>query len=183
MKKLDREFFKKNILNNIFIQIYYLIFLYMVVFPLEISLYRNYVYIIIIVSLLVYFIVIVYFKYTITHKFIKDLNFIRLDKKIDFWEYFYMILELINMLIIKNFFFDLNSKYVTIIKYLGFGKYNLKISNISLIVLITYSSLHLTINIAYFLKNKKNKYMFQSIYLFIIRLIYIFFILLNNNLI
>ena len=30
-------------------------------------------------------------------------------------------------------------------------------------------------------KNKKNKYMFQSIYLFIIRLIYIFIILLNNN--
>ena len=52
-----------------------------------------------------------------------------------------------------------------------------------MVVLITYSSLHLTINIAYFLKNKKNKYMFQSIYLFIIRLIYIFFILLNNNLI
>ncbi len=80
MKKLDREL-KKNILNNIFIQIYCLIFLYMIVFPWEISLYRNYVYIIIIVSLLVYFMVIVYLKYTITNKFIEDLNFIRLDKK------------------------------------------------------------------------------------------------------
>ena len=85
------------------------------------------------------------------------------------------------MLIIKEVFFSVNSMYVTVIKYLGFGKYNLKISNISLLVLITYSSFHLIINIIYFLKNKKNKYMFQSIYLFIIRLIYIFIILLNNN--
>ena len=50
------------------------------------------------------------------------------------------------MLIIKEVFFSVNSMYVTVIKYLGFGKYNLKISNISLLVLITYSSFHLIIN-------------------------------------
>ena len=182
MKKLNIVFLKKIILNNIFFQIYWFTFAYtMIFFPREISVYKNYVCVTILFSLLICFIVIVYIKYTVTNKSMKNLNFIRLDYKINFLEYIYGILELINMLIIKEVFFSVNSMYVTVIKYLGCGKYNLKISNISLLVLITYSSFHLIINIIYFLKNKKNKYMFQSIYLFIIRLIYIFIILLNNN--
>ena len=124
MKKLNIVFLKKIILNNIFFQIYWFTFAYtMIFFPREISVYKNYVCVTILFSLLICFIVIVYIKYTVTNKSMKNLNFIRLDYKINFLEYIYGILELINMLIIKEVFFSVNSMYVTVIKYLFISSY------------------------------------------------------------
>lgn len=85
----------------------------------------------------------------------------------------FLMCELLSGIFIINYLFKPNGRFVKTSEYLGMGAYKATFSKESLYIWIGYSLIHLILNIIYYLKKKKNDFILQSCYLFVIRMFFI----------
>ena len=85
----------------------------------------------------------------------------------------FLMCELFSGIFITNYLFKPNGRFVKTLEYLGMGAYKATFSKASLYIWIGYSLIHLILNIIYYLKKKKNDFILESCYLFVIRMVFI----------